>query len=79
MVLITLSLSFARYVPKLIVVPRCIGCGVAYTSTLTSDALSEDGRRIDPARCTACTGMFSYHGLGMHAGIMDPEQGVIVA
>lgn len=25
------------------------------------------------------TGMFSYHGLGMHAGIMDPEQGVIVA
>lgn len=36
--------------------PRCIDCGKAYTLPLTSDALPEDGRRIEPPRCTACHG-----------------------
>lgn len=36
--------------------PRCIDCGQAHTLTLTSDALPEDGSRIEPPRCTACSG-----------------------
>ncbi len=36
--------------------PRCIDCGEAYTLPLTSDALPEDGSRIEPPRCTACHG-----------------------
>lgn len=36
--------------------PRCIDCGQAYTLPLTSDALPEDGCRIEPPRCDACNG-----------------------
>ncbi|MDY1047599.1 NAD-dependent deacylase [Pseudomonas coleopterorum] len=36
--------------------PRCIDCGKAYTLPLTTDALPEDGSRLDPPRCTACHG-----------------------
>ncbi|MEN1836132.1 NAD-dependent deacylase [Pseudomonas lijiangensis] len=36
--------------------PRCIECGQAYTLPLTSDALPEDGGRIEPPRCSACRG-----------------------
>ncbi|MDI3249002.1 MULTISPECIES: NAD-dependent deacylase [unclassified Pseudomonas] len=36
--------------------PRCIDCGQAHTLPLTSDALSEDGSRIEPPRCGACDG-----------------------
>lgn len=36
--------------------PRCIDCGQSYTLPLTSDALPEDGRRIEPPRCTVCDG-----------------------
>lgn len=36
--------------------PRCIDCGLAYTLPLTSDALPEDGSRIEPPRCSACKG-----------------------
>lgn len=36
--------------------PRCIDCGLAYALPLTSDALPEDGCRIEPPRCTACNG-----------------------
>ncbi len=36
--------------------PRCIDCGQPYTLPLTSDALPEDGRRIEPPRCNACSG-----------------------
>jgi NAD-dependent deacetylase len=36
--------------------PRCINCGLAFTLPLTSDALPEDGRRIEPPRCSACNG-----------------------
>jgi NAD-dependent deacetylase len=36
--------------------PRCIDCGLAYTFPLMSDALPEDGNRIEPPRCTACCG-----------------------
>lgn len=36
--------------------PRCIDCGLAYTLPLTSDALPEDGSRIEPPRCSACSG-----------------------
>lgn len=34
--------------------PRCIDCGQAYTLPLTSDALPENGSRIEPPRCSAC-------------------------
>lgn len=36
--------------------PRCIDCGQPYTLPLTSDALPEDGSRIEPPRCGACSG-----------------------
>jgi len=36
--------------------PRCIDCGLAYTLPATSDALPEDGSRIEPPRCSACSG-----------------------
>ncbi|OPK07422.1 NAD-dependent deacylase [Pseudomonas sp. VI4.1] len=36
--------------------PRCIDCGLAFTLPLTSDALPEDGRRIEPPRCCVCNG-----------------------
>ena len=36
--------------------PRCIDCGKVYTLPLTSDALPEDGSRIEPPRCRACVG-----------------------
>ncbi|WP_426215277.1 SIR2 family NAD-dependent protein deacylase [Pseudomonas sp. DWRC2-2] len=36
--------------------PRCIDCGQAYTLPLTSDALPEDGSRIEPPQCSACGG-----------------------
>lgn len=36
--------------------PRCIDCEKAYTLPVTSDALPEDGSRVDPPRCTACHG-----------------------
>lgn len=36
--------------------PRCIDCGQPYTLPLTSDALPEDGCRIEPPRCSACSG-----------------------
>lgn len=36
--------------------PRCIDCGQPYTLPLTSDALPEDGSRIEPPRCSACSG-----------------------
>ncbi|MBI6750950.1 SIR2 family NAD-dependent protein deacylase [Pseudomonas syringae] len=36
--------------------PRCIDCSLAYTLRITSDALPEDGRRIEPPRCSACNG-----------------------
>ncbi|MDD2032067.1 SIR2 family NAD-dependent protein deacylase [Pseudomonas sp. 39167] len=36
--------------------PRCIDCGLAYTLPLTSDALPEDGSRIEPPLCSACSG-----------------------
>lgn len=36
--------------------PRCIDCGKAYTLPLTSDALPVDGSRIEPPRCSACSG-----------------------
>lgn len=36
--------------------PRCIDCGQPYTLPLTSDAMSEDGSRIEPPRCGACSG-----------------------
>lgn len=36
--------------------PRCIDCGLAFTLPLTSDVLPEDGRRIEPPRCSACNG-----------------------
>jgi NAD-dependent SIR2 family protein deacetylase len=36
--------------------PRCIDCGLAYTLPLTSDALPEDGSRIEPPRCRTCNG-----------------------
>lgn len=35
--------------------PRCIDCGIAYTLPLTTDALPEDGSRIEPPRCSACS------------------------
>ncbi|WP_024693002.1 SIR2 family NAD-dependent protein deacylase [Pseudomonas syringae] len=36
--------------------PRCIDCGLAYTLPPASDALPEDGSRIEPPRCSACSG-----------------------
>ncbi|MGR6495971.1 NAD-dependent deacylase [Pseudomonas fulva] len=36
--------------------PRCIDCGQPYTLPLTSDALPEDGSRIEPPRCNTCSG-----------------------
>ncbi|MFW3164854.1 NAD-dependent deacylase [Pseudomonas syringae pv. syringae] len=36
--------------------PRCIDCGQPYILSLTSDALPEDGSRIEPPRCSACGG-----------------------
>lgn len=36
--------------------PRCIDCGQAHTLPLKSDALPEDGSRIEPPRCSACNG-----------------------
>jgi NAD-dependent deacetylase len=36
--------------------PRCIDCGLAYSLPLTSEALLEDGSRIDPPRCSVCNG-----------------------
>ena len=36
--------------------PRCIDCGLAYTLPLKSEALPEDGSRIEPQRCSACSG-----------------------
>lgn len=36
--------------------PRCIDCGLAYALPLTSDALPEDGSRIEPPQCSACSG-----------------------
>lgn len=36
--------------------PRCIDCWVDYALPLTSDALPEDGSRIQPPRCGACSG-----------------------
>lgn len=36
--------------------PRCIDCGLAYPLPLTSEALPEDGSRIEPPRCSACGG-----------------------
>ena len=36
--------------------PRCIDCGQPYILSLTSDALPEDGSRIEPPRCSACSG-----------------------
>lgn len=36
--------------------PRCINCGLAYRLPLTTDALPEEGSRIEPPRCTACNG-----------------------
>lgn len=36
--------------------PRCIDCGQAHTSPLASDALPEDGSRIEPPQCSACSG-----------------------
>ncbi|WP_248767306.1 NAD-dependent deacylase [Pseudomonas sp. MWU12-2345] len=36
--------------------PRCIDCGQAHTLPLPTDALPEDGRRIEPPRCSACNG-----------------------
>lgn len=36
--------------------PRCIDCGRAYTLPLTSEALPENGSRIEPPRCSACSG-----------------------
>lgn len=36
--------------------PRCIECGLAHTLPLPSDALPEDGRRMEPPRCSACNG-----------------------
>lgn len=36
--------------------PRCIDCGQAYTLPLRSDALPEDGSRIEPPRCIRCNG-----------------------
>jgi NAD-dependent SIR2 family protein deacetylase len=41
--------------------PRCIGCiecidcGLSYTLPLASDALPEDGSRIEPPRCNICS------------------------
>ena len=36
--------------------PRCVDCGLAYTLPLMSDALPEDGSRIEPPRCSGCSG-----------------------
>ena len=36
--------------------PKCIDCGIAHTLPLTTDALPENERRIEPPRCTACNG-----------------------
>jgi NAD-dependent SIR2 family protein deacetylase len=36
--------------------PRCIDCGQAHTLPLTTDALPEEGSRIEPPRCCACGG-----------------------
>ncbi|WP_338724167.1 NAD-dependent deacylase [Pseudomonas tolaasii] len=36
--------------------PRCIDCGRAYTLPITSEALPEGGSRIEPPRCSACSG-----------------------
>ncbi|WP_311968472.1 NAD-dependent deacylase [Pseudomonas baltica] len=36
--------------------PRCIDCGQAHTLSLASDALPGDGSRIEPPRCSACSG-----------------------
>jgi NAD-dependent deacetylase len=36
--------------------PRCIDCGLAHTLPLTSEALPENGSRIEPPRCIACGG-----------------------
>lgn len=36
--------------------PRCIDCGLAYPLPLTSEALPEGGSRIEPPRCTVCSG-----------------------
>lgn len=36
--------------------PRCIDCGAAYTSPLSSEALPEEGARIEPPRCSVCNG-----------------------
>ncbi len=34
--------------------PRCIDCGLLYTSALPKGALPESGVRVEPPRCSAC-------------------------
>lgn len=36
--------------------PRCFDCGLAYTLPITSEALPEGASRIEPPRCSACSG-----------------------
>lgn len=36
--------------------PRCLDCGATYTSPLSSEALPEEGARIEPPRCSSCSG-----------------------
>lgn len=35
---------------------RCIDCGATYSSPACSDALPEEGARIEPPRCSVCNG-----------------------
>ncbi|WP_088236149.1 SIR2 family NAD-dependent protein deacylase [Pseudomonas viridiflava] len=36
--------------------PRCIDCGLAYTLPITFEALPDGGSRIEPPRCSRCSG-----------------------
>lgn len=36
--------------------PRCLDCGAVYTSLLPSEALPEEGARMEPPRCHVCGG-----------------------
>lgn len=51
--------------------PRCINCGQAHTLALRSDALPEDGGRIEPPRCSSC-GVYIRPGV-VWFGEMLPE------
>ena len=52
--------------------PRCIDCGLLYTSALPTGAFPESGARVEPPRCSAC---YSYVRPGVvWFGEMLPEQ-----